>query len=451
MNSVIPAGTDWHADFREWLRPFLAVFKRSEQRCWAPLYLEGLLGPGARKSVEPMAERVCPGQTQQLHHFVSTSTWSTAPLEQVLRKTADVLVGGEDAALIVDDTALPKQGKHSVGVKRQHCGVLGKQANCQVLVSLTLAHREVPVPITLRLYLPEDWAQDKARRAEAKVPEAITFEPKGDIALAQIDAALADGVRFGIVLADAGYGSSAGFRAGLTQRGLQWAVGVQPTQKVYPADVTLDMPANPPVGRPAKYAKPSVPSVSVVQMIATLGTKALRRCSWRCGTKGMLSARFAAVRVCVADGVLASHWQHLPGQAAWLVCEARSSGERKYYFTNHPPNTPRRTLVRAIKARWACEQAHQQLKDELGLDHYEGRSWLGLHHHALLTMMAFTYLQHRRLLSASQAGKKTSSQCTGATTSANAAGSTPRLPRRVAFHDCRHLSSMRRHDTPTSA
>ena len=321
-----------------------------------------------------MAERVCPGQTQQLHHFVSTSTWPTAPLEQVLRKMADALEGGKDAALIVDDTALPKQGKHSVGVKRQHCGVLGKQANCQVLVSLTLAHREVPVPIALRLYLPEDWTQDEARRVAAKVPESITFEPKGDIALAQIDAALADGVRFGIVLADAGYGSSANFRAGLTQRRLQWAVGVQPTQKVYPADVMLDMPANPPVGRPAKYAKPSVPSVSVVQMTAMLGTKAMRRCSWRCSTKGMLSARFAAVRVCVADGVLASHWQHLPGQAAWLVCEVRSSGERKYYFTNHPPKTPRRTLGHAIKARWACEQAHQQLKDELGLGHYEGRS-----------------------------------------------------------------------------
>jgi SRSO17 transposase len=391
------------------------------------------------------------GQTQQLHHFVSTSPWPTAPLEQVLRKTADALIGGKDAVLIVDDTALPKQGKHSVGVKRQHCGVLGKQANCQVLVSLTLAQKEVPVPIALRLYLPEDWAQDDARRAEAKVPQSITFETKGDIALAQIDAALADGVRFAMVLADAGYGSSAGFRAGLTQRGLRWAGGVQPTQKVYPADVTLDMPANPPLGRPAKYAKPSIPSVSVMQMIDTLGPKALQRCSWRCGTKGMLSARFAAVRVCVADGVLASHWQHLPGRAAWLVCEARSSGERKYYFTNHPPDTPRRTLVRAIKARWACEQAHQQLKDKLGLDHYEGRSWLGLHHHALLTMMAFTYLQHRRLASNLQAGKKTGSQCTGAATATVIAGSTPCHSRRAASRNCRPVSSMQRHNTPTSA
>ena len=260
-----------------------------------------------------MAERVCPGQTQQLHHFVSTSPWSTAPLEQVLRQTADALVGGEDAVLIVDDTALPKQGKHSVGVKRQHCGVLGKQAKCQVLVSLTLAQKEVPVPIALRLYLPKDWAQDKARREEAKVPESISFETKGDIALAQVYIALADGMRFGTVLADAGYGSSADFRAGLTQRGLRWAVGVQPTQKVYPADVELSMQAtNPGAGRPAKYPQPSTPSVSVVQMIDMLGPKALRRCSWRCGTKGMLSAHFAAVQACVADGVLASHWQHLP-------------------------------------------------------------------------------------------------------------------------------------------
>jgi SRSO17 transposase len=158
MDTVIPVDADWNEDFQEWLEPFLAVFKRSEQRFWAPRYLQGLIGPGARKSVEPMAERVCPRRTQQLHHFVSTSPWSTAPLEQVLRRTADALVGGEDAVLIVDNTALPKQGKHSVGVKRQPCGVLGKQANCQVLVSLTLAQNEVPVPIALRLYLPKDWA-----------------------------------------------------------------------------------------------------------------------------------------------------------------------------------------------------------------------------------------------------------------------------------------------------
>ena len=142
---------DWHDDLRVWLEPFLAALGRAEQRHWAPLYVQGLLGPGARKSVEPMAERVCPGQTQQLHHFVCTSPWSTEPLEQVLRHRADALVGGDDAVLIVDDTALLKQGRHSVGVKHQYCGLLGKQANCQVLVSLTLARQEVPVAIGLRL------------------------------------------------------------------------------------------------------------------------------------------------------------------------------------------------------------------------------------------------------------------------------------------------------------
>ena len=151
MATVIPVEADWNEDFQVWLKPFLAAFKRSEQRRWTPLYMQGIIGPGARRSVEPMAERVCPGQTQQLRHFVSTSPWFTAPLEQVLRKTVNALVGGKDAVMILDDTALPKQGKHSIGVKRQHCGVLGKQANCQVLASLTLAQQEVPVPIALRL------------------------------------------------------------------------------------------------------------------------------------------------------------------------------------------------------------------------------------------------------------------------------------------------------------
>ncbi|GAC1532499.1 MAG: IS701-like element ISBj9 family transposase [Ramlibacter sp.] len=438
MNSPSFDVKDWQEDLRAWLEPFVAALGRSEQRHWAPLYLQGLLGPGARKSVEPMAQRVCPGQTEQLHHFVCTSPWACEPLEQVLRKTADALVGGDDAMLIIDDTALPKQGKHSVGVKRQHCGVLGKQANCQVLVSLTLAREEVPVPIALRLYLPEDWAQDEARRAAAKVPESITFATQGDLALAQIDIALAEGVRFGMVLADAGYGSSAAFRAGLSARGLRWAVGVQPTQKVYPADVELDVRVNPGAGRPAKYPRPSTPSMSVVQMIEALGAKALRRCSWRSGTKGMLSARFAAVRVRVADGQLIARGQHLPGQAAWLVCEVRPGGERKYYFTNHPATASRMTLVRAIKARWACEQAHQQLKDELGLDHFEGRSWLGLHHHALLSMMALTYLQHHRLQSAARSGEKTKADRTRTAPAAVASCSTAR----------NHRGALSRHSPP---
>lgn len=339
-----------------------------------------------------------------------------------------------------------------MGVKRQHCGVLGKTANCQVLVSLTLARREVPVPIALRLYLPEEWAQDEVRRAAAKVPESVAFATKGNIALAQIDAALADGVRFGAVLADAGYGSSADFRAGLTQRGLLWAVGVLPTQKVYPADVTLALPPTAQgAGRPRKHAQPSVQGVAAKTMIESLGPRALRRHAWRTGTRGALAARFAAVRVRAADAAMAARGQHLPGEAVWLVCELRASGERKYYFTNHAADTARMTLVRAIKARWACEQAHQQLKDELGLDHYEGRSWLGLHHHALLTMMALAYLQHRRLQSAVRAGEKNVARSTRAACAAVIAGDQARHHRSATPADAHVLPSMRRHRRSAAA
>ena len=241
----------WEEELERWLEPFLARLGRKEQRRWAPFYLKGLILPGERKSVEPMAARVAPGDLQQLHHFVSTSPWATAPLEDELVKAADRLVGGPDAVLVVDDTALVKQGRHSVGVKRQYCGQLGKRANCQSLVSLTLARAEVPVGVGLRLFLPEDWCADAERRAAAGVPEAVGYRPKWKIALDEIDRVLASGARFGSVLADAEYGKAAEFRAGLAERRLAYAVGILPTQKVYPADVTLSFPS---ASRPAARA-----------------------------------------------------------------------------------------------------------------------------------------------------------------------------------------------------
>src|SRR5215204_5660669 len=236
----------WRAEFEAWLAPFLARLSRAEQRRWAPIYLQGLLGPGERKSVEPMAARVAPGDVQQLHHFVSASPWAAAPLEDELVKAADRLVGGPDAVLVVDDTALVKQGRRSVGVKRQYCGQLGKRANCQSLVSLTLARAEVPVCVGLRLFLPEDWCADAGRRAAVRVPEAVRYRPKWQIALDEIDRVLASGARFGCVLADAEYGKAALFRAGLGERQLAFAVGILPTQKVYPADVKLAVPERKP-------------------------------------------------------------------------------------------------------------------------------------------------------------------------------------------------------------
>jgi SRSO17 transposase len=364
------------------------------------LYLRGLIGPGDRKSVEPMAARVAPGEFQQLHHFISTSTWDTGPIEDVLLEKADALVGGDDAHLIVDDTCSPKKGVHSVGVAHQYCGQLGKSANSQCLVSVTLARDEVPVPIALRLYLPEAWASDDARRERASVPESIVFKPKWQIALAEIRRILDAGVRFGDVLADAGYGCAREFRAGLSDLGLRWAVGVMPEQLVYSADVVVEPPPSRTAGtkgRARKYGRPDEQRISAADLFATLGTRAFRRVSWRRGTKGDLVGRFAAVRVRPADGAAFEDRARLPGDESWLVCELRSSGERKYYLTNHPAQTPLKTLVATIKARWACEQAHQQMKEELGLDHFEGRSWHGLHHHAVLTMVACTFLQHLRV------------------------------------------------------
>jgi len=392
METSAPGG--WEGELEGWLAPFLAALSREAQRRWAVVYLKGLILPGERKSVEPLAARVAPGSAEQLHHLIGGSPWATGPLEVVLAREADRLVGGPDAVLVVDDTALPKQGRHSVGVARQYCGALGKRANCQVLVSLTLARGEVPVTVGLRLFLPEGWTDDPGRCAGAGVPEEHRrARAKTEIALGEIDRLLAAGVRFGRVVADAGYGASAAFRQGLSVRRLTWAVGVLRTQNVYPPGVELLWP----VARTGRPRKHPVPSEKPVPAEAALAHAEWRRVSWRRGTKGPLAAEFAALRTCPAEGDQLRGGWHLPGEEVWLVGERRLSGETKYYLSNLPADTPLEELAAIIKARWVCEQAHQQLKEELGLDHFEGRSWRGLHHHALLCRLALAFLQRLRL------------------------------------------------------
>ncbi len=400
-------------DLDGWLTPFLDVMGRSTRRRWGPLYVRGLLGPDGPKSVQPIAARLgLPGH-DQLHHFVSSPAWDDAPLWRVLSEQADRLVGAADAVLVIDDTAIPKKGTLSVGVAPQYCGELGKQANCQSLVSLTLARHEVPVPVGLRLFLPKAWTDDPARCAAAGVPEAAR-EPrtKPEIALAEVDRVIAAGARFGCVLADAGYGCSGHFRQGLSERGLTWSVGIARTQKVYATDVELHWPE---AGRGRPRTRP-VPSEPPLDAVAALAGQTWRRVAWRQGTKGALSARFAAVRVLAADGPITRPSRHLPGEEVWLVGEQRSGGERKFYLSNQPPGTSLRTLAATIKARWVCEQAHQQLKQELGLGSFEGRSWTGLHRHALMSCIAFTYLQHLRLKAAAARGKKPAAPCASAAT-----------------------------------
>jgi len=277
-----------------------------------------------------MAERLVPGEYDQLHHFVAAGVWDEAPLERELLTQADGLVGGNDAVLVIDDTALPKKGNHSVGVAPQYASSLGKNANCQTLVSLTLARHEVPVMIALRLFLPESWTNDAARLQRAGVPADYRMaHTKPDIALAELDKVIAAGVRFGCVLADAGYGLSAPFRQALSDRGLQWAVGIPRHLKAYPMDVQLIFPVAG-RGRPRQHAIPDVLSAPAEVMLAKAKWQ---KVSWRHGTKGRLKARFAAMRVRTADGppqrIHDEGQQHMPGDEVWLVGEHRSSGENE--------------------------------------------------------------------------------------------------------------------------
>jgi SRSO17 transposase len=405
---------DWTDELEHWLEPFLDALGHSTRRRMCPAYVAGLIGPGDRKSVQPMAARDNGVNYDQLHHFIGSSVWDAAPLEAALLAEAGKLVGGEDAWLIIDDTSLPKKGHNSVGVAPQYASALGKTANCQSLVSVTLASREVPVMVGLRLFLPESWTDDPKRMERARVPEdRQAARTKPEIAIEEIDRVIASGTRFGCVLADAGYGSSGPFRQALSERGLRWAVGMSRRQNVYPSDIALTFPAAK-TGKRRKYHVPDRPPISAELMLTG---KKWKKITWRQGTKGGLTCRFAACRVRVADGhkhrMLDDRVQCMPGEEVWLVGERRSTGEQKYYVSNLPADTPIKTLAAAIKARWVCEQAHQQLKEELGLDHFEGRSWTGLHRHALMTMIAYAFLQSRRLKAA---GRKKKNRGTAAAT-----------------------------------
>ena len=396
-----PVVPDWETEFQRWLAPFLGCLGHKARQRWLPVYVRGQMSATCRRCATTMARELAPEDEEQLHHFVSTSPWDGAPLEAELVRAANALVGGPDSFLIIDDTALVKKGKESAGVARQYCGELGKRANCQSLVSLTLARGEVPVPIALRLFLPESWDSDERRRRKCGVPEAVHHRPKWKIALEEVDRAMAWGAQFAEALADAAYGSCGEFRRGLSERKLRWTVGILPQQQVYPDDVTLSVAAPGGKGRPPKHRAPSARSVSARETIESLGPRAWRTIGWREGTKGPLRARFAIVRVRAADGAGTSRGRRNPGESVWLICEERENGERRYYLSNHPLSAPRQRLAASVKSRWSCEQAHQQMKQELGLNHYEGRSWSGLHHHCLLTLIAYAFLQHLRL-----AGKK---------------------------------------------
>jgi SRSO17 transposase len=327
------AGTksNWEDDLGRWLKPFLDRLGHKARRRVCPLYVAGLIGPGDRKSVQPMAERLAPGDYDQLHHFVSAGVSDAVPLETELLIQADRLVDCSDAVLVIDDTAVPKKGTHSVGVAAQYASVLGKTANCQTLVSLTLARGEVPVMVALRLFLPEGWTSDRGRLKRAGVPvEYQTARTKPEIALAEIDRMMSVGVRFGCVVADAGYGPSAPFRQGLTARKLAWAVGIPRHLKVYPVGVQLIWPITKVRGRPRKRHVPDILSIVAEDMLANAQWKNV---SWRSGTKGRLKAPICCCPCAHRRRTSSADWdkgqQHLPGDEAWLIGEQRLFGRKE--------------------------------------------------------------------------------------------------------------------------
>jgi len=368
------------------------------------LYCKGLLLPGERKSVEPMAARLAPDNVrrvhQSLHHLVADAPWSD---EKLLAEVRDQILPalqkhGPVVAWIVDDTGFPKKGKHSVGVTRQYCGQLGKQDNCQVAVSLSLATWNSSLPVAYRLYLPEEWAQDSKRRQKAGVPEEARFQTKPQIALDQIQQAVKADVPRGVVLADAGYGSDTQFRAAMSELGLEYVMGVQSSMTVWEPGAG-PLPAQPwkGQGRPPKLLRRDNQHqpVAVKQLAWELPPSAWKEITWREGTQQPLRSRFAAVRVRPAHR---DYWKAQPHPEQWLLIEwPRGAAEpTKYWLSTLSSQTKLQSLVKMAKHRWIIERDYEELKQELGLGHYEGRGWRGFHHHATLCIAAYGFLVAER-------------------------------------------------------
>ena len=380
-------------------------------------YCTGLMSPLQRKSVEPMAAHVDPmkvrSRHQSLHHFVADAAWSD---QQMLLRVCQWVVPqmdfGDGGWWIIDDTGFPTQGRHSVGVARQYCGMLGKQDNCQVAVSVSLACAAASVPVAWRLYLPREWADDAQRREKAGVPEALRFATKPQIALQQIEHLIGRGAPRHCVLADAGYGIDTAFRARLSELGLRYVMGVTGSVTVWP-------PGREPLAAPAYSGRGRLPKrlrlggtawpqhhpQSIKELAFELGPEYWHSVTWREGTNAKLRSRFARVRV------RAAHRDHLRDelrQPEWLLIEwPKGDAEPlKYWLSTLPEDSPLARMVFEAKMRWRIERDYQDLKQDLGLGHYEGRGWRGFHHHASLSIAAYAFLLAQRLSYPDEVGGK---------------------------------------------
>jgi SRSO17 transposase len=385
------------ARFAAYVEGLAGVLGHADRKSPLRDYCTGLILPGERKSVEPMAAKTAPARTaaqhQSLLHFVGVASWLD---EKVLAKVREMVLPsmerqGPIEAWIIDDTGFPKQGKHSVGVQHQYCGQLGKEANCQVAVSLSIANHSASLPAAYRLYLPKEWIKDKARRAKAGVPRDIVFKTKPEIALEQIRWACEAGLPRGVALMDAAYGVDSRLRTGMTALGVTYVVGIQPKILVWPPG-TGPRRKGRPINNTGRRDEPDL--ISAKHLARDLPKHAWQTIRWREGSAEWLSSRFARVRVRVA------HSQLLPELLSeeWLLIEwpAGEAAPTKYWLSTLPANISFRELVDFAKLRWRIERDYLELKQEVGLGHFEGRGWRGFHHHATMCIAAYGFLISER-------------------------------------------------------
>ena len=377
----------------------LGSLRDHRQGRWAQVYLRGLLLEGRRKSVQPMAERLPDGDEQCLQQFLNQSPWEWQPVRERIAKKMTAALGG-GGCWIVDDTGFPKQGKHSVGVALQYSGTLGKRGNCQVGVSICYATPRGAMPLDWALYLPKEWTDDGARCERVGVPAEVQFQSKWQLALALIDDLLSRGVPAPqVTVEDAGYGNNTGFRQGLAARQLHYMAEVERTLVAW----TQPQRREAPVRQKSQQGRPRVPNYreapapeSLTAIALSRPRSAWRKVTWREGTRGKMSSRFARLRVQPAHG-----WQEgkeeLP--VVWLLIQwpQEAKAPTKYWLSDLPEETSMRALVRWAKSRWAVEMNYRELKDHLGLDQFEGRGWAGWHHHVTMVMLAFAFVLWERL------------------------------------------------------
>jgi SRSO17 transposase len=367
---------------------------RCDQRAKGEQYVRGLLLEGRRKSIVPMAARLADGDQQGLQQFITDSPWDDVPVRRRLarRMTAEIEPGG----WVVDDTGLPKDGRFSPGVAHQYCGALGKTANCQVLVSVNAVTDRASCPLDWRLFLPQGWDEDAERRAKAKIPDDVRHRPKWQLALDILDGLIGWGLERRVVQADGGYGDITAFRLGLEQRELDYVVQVKATTSAQPAEAVPVTPAYQGRGRPRAAHYPDKPG-SLRELAQAAGRDAARQVIWREGDRGPLSGHFIALRVRPANDAQRDDDDVLPER--WLLAEWPPHKDEpvKYWLSNLPADTPLKRLVELAKLRWRVEHDYRELKQCLGLDHYEGRSYRGLHHHLTCVTVAHAFLTCQRL------------------------------------------------------